>query len=44
MGRVRGYEGLIVADAAALPTTLGVNPQHTIMALAKLRADELLAA
>ncbi len=44
MGRVRGYDGLIVACAAALPTTLGVNPQHTIMALAKVRADELLAA
>ncbi|TNF28456.1 MAG: GMC family oxidoreductase, partial [Deltaproteobacteria bacterium] len=43
-GRVHGYEGLVVADASAIPTTLGVNPQHTIMALARLRAEELLAA
>jgi len=43
-GRVHGYDGLVVADASAIPTTLGVNPQHTIMALARLRAEELLAA
>jgi choline dehydrogenase-like flavoprotein len=43
-GRVRGYERLVVADASAIPTTLGVNPQHTIMALSKLRARELLDA
>ena len=42
-GRVHGYENLVVADAAAIPTTIGVNPQLTIMALARLRADELLA-
>ena len=34
---------LYVADAAALPTTLGVNPQHTIMGLAKYRAEQLLS-
>ena len=43
-GRVHGYDGLVVADASAIPTTLGVNPQHTIMALARIRAEELLAA
>jgi choline dehydrogenase-like flavoprotein len=43
-GRVHGYEGLVVADASAIPTTIGVNPQHTIMALARLRSEELLAA
>jgi choline dehydrogenase-like flavoprotein len=33
-GRVRGYEHLYVADAGLLPTSIGVNPQLTIMALA----------
>jgi choline dehydrogenase-like flavoprotein len=42
-GRVRGYEGLHVVDASAIPTNLGVNPQHTIMALARHWATELLA-
>ena len=42
-GRVHGYEGLVIADASAIPGTLGVNPQHTIMALSRLRAEELLA-
>ncbi len=41
-GRVRGYEGLYVADASAIPTNLGVNPQHTIMALARHWAEGLL--
>jgi choline dehydrogenase-like flavoprotein len=42
-GRVHGYEGLVVADASVIPTNLGVNPQHTIMALARLFAQALLA-
>jgi choline dehydrogenase-like flavoprotein len=42
-GRVWGYEGLTVADASAIPTNLGVNPQHTIMALARLRATQMLS-
>jgi len=42
-GRVHGYDGLIIADASQIPTNLGVNPQHTIMALARLRAEEALA-
>ena len=41
-GRVHGYEGLIVADASVIPTNLGVNPQHTIMALARLFAEAAL--
>ena len=41
-GRVYGYDGLVIGDASQLPSTLGVNPQHTIMALARLRAKELL--
>ena len=43
LGRVHGYEGLVVADAAVIPTNLGVNPQHTIMALARLFAEDLVA-
>ena len=41
-GWVRGYERLMVSCAAALPTTLGVNPQHTIMSVSRLRAHQLL--
>jgi choline dehydrogenase-like flavoprotein len=41
-GRVRGYENLIVCDASVIPTNLGVNPQHTIMALARVFAEDLL--
>ncbi len=40
-GRVHGYEGLVVADASVIPTVLGVNPQHTIMAIARQWAQEL---
>jgi choline dehydrogenase-like flavoprotein len=42
-GKVWGYEGLSVADASAIPTNLGVNPQHTIMALAWRSAEKLLS-
>jgi choline dehydrogenase-like flavoprotein len=41
-GRVHGYEGLYIADASAIPTNLGVNPQHTIMALARYWAEQML--
>jgi choline dehydrogenase-like flavoprotein len=41
-GRVHGYEALYVADASAIPTNLGVNPQHTIMALARHWATQML--
>lgn len=43
-GRVHGYERLVVADAAVIPSVLGVNPQHTIMALARVFAEDLLAS
>lgn len=43
-GRVHGYESLVVADASVIPTNLGVNPQHTIMGLASLFAEDLLAS
>ena len=34
-GRVFGHEGLWVADGAAVPVNLGVNPSLTITALAE---------
>lgn len=42
-GRVHGYEALSVVDASVIPSNLGVNPQHTIMALAMTFAEDLLA-
>jgi len=41
-GRVHGHENLYIADASAIPTNLGVNPQHTIMALASYWAEQML--
>lgn len=41
-GRVHGYQNLFIADASAIPTNLGVNPQHTIMGLAWLWAEQML--
>ena len=38
-GRVHGIDGLRVVDASVLPTTLGVNPQQTIMSMAQYIAD-----
>lgn len=34
-GRVHQVEGLYVADSSLFPTNMGVNPQHTIMAVAQ---------
>ncbi len=42
-GKVHGHEGLYVVDASAIPTTIGVNPQHTIMALASTWAEKLVS-
>lgn len=36
------YEGLYVADAAVIPTALGVNPSLTISALALRIADNIV--
>jgi choline dehydrogenase-like flavoprotein len=40
-GQVHGVAGLYVADGSAVPTALGVNPQLTIMALARRLATNL---
>jgi choline dehydrogenase-like flavoprotein len=40
--RLHGAEGVYVADASVVPTSLGVNPQITIMALATRLAYHLL--
>jgi len=36
--------GLYVMDASALPTNLGVNPQHSIMAIVRRAAEQLANA
>ena len=41
-GRVRGVERLVIADASVFPTSLGVNPQVTIMAFASRAAEGIL--
>jgi choline dehydrogenase-like flavoprotein len=38
---VHGVEGLHVVDSSVFPTNLGVNPQHTIMAMSRLAATRL---
>jgi choline dehydrogenase-like flavoprotein len=43
-GQVYGRKGLWVADASLMPDNIGVNPQHTIMAMAMQVATEVLRA
>jgi cholesterol oxidase len=43
-GRVFGYPGLYVSDAAIIPAALGVNPSMTITALALRVADKMIAS
>lgn len=42
-GRLRGVEGVWVADASVLPTCPGVNPQLSVMASALAIAEEILS-
>lgn len=42
-GKVHGVEALYVADGSLFPSTLGVNPQVTIMSLAMMLSRRLLA-
>jgi choline dehydrogenase-like flavoprotein len=37
--KVHGFSNLYVCDASVFPTTLGINPQITVMALAAMTAD-----
>jgi choline dehydrogenase-like flavoprotein len=39
--RVHGFKNLFVCDASVFPTSLGVNPQVTVMALATMTADNI---
>lgn len=41
--RVHGTENLYVVDSSVFPTNLGVNPQLTIMALARMAAQRMLS-
>jgi len=41
-GRVHGHTGLYLADVSTLCTSPGVNPQGTIMALARRNSDHFL--
>src|SRR5215813_10184567 len=43
-GAVHGVRGLVVADASALPSSIGVNPQETIVAVALRNAERWLDA
>jgi choline dehydrogenase-like flavoprotein len=38
---VHGARGLYVVDSSVFPTNLGVNPQHSIMAVARLAASRI---
>src|SRR5262249_29074913 len=42
--RVHGSRGLFVADASVFPTSLGVNPHWTVMAIADLAAASIAAS
>jgi choline dehydrogenase-like flavoprotein len=39
--QVHGTDGLYVVDSSVFPTNLGVNPQHTIMAMSRLAATRI---
>lgn len=41
-GEIHNTRGVWIGDGAALPTSPGVNPMNTIMALAKRTASHLL--
>jgi choline dehydrogenase-like flavoprotein len=43
-GAVHGVTGLVVADASVLPSSIGVNPQETIVAMALRNADRWIDA
>ncbi len=42
--KVHGLDGCWVVDSSVFPTNLGVNPQHTILALARIAGQYIAAA
>jgi choline dehydrogenase-like flavoprotein len=42
-GQRHGVRGLYISDGSLLPTALGVNPQETIMAVARVLTDRIIA-
>jgi choline dehydrogenase-like flavoprotein len=42
--QVHGARGLHVVDSSVFPTNLGVNPQHSIMAMSRLASTRLANA
>lgn len=40
--KVHGFDNLFVCDASVFPTAAGVNPQITVMTVAKLTADHIM--
>jgi choline dehydrogenase-like flavoprotein len=42
LGRVHGVDDLIIVDASVFPSTIGVNPQHSIMGLSRHFTHQLL--
>ena len=42
--KVHGTDGLFVCDASVFPSSVDVNPMHTVMALSTLGAERILAA
>jgi choline dehydrogenase-like flavoprotein len=44
MGAVFDVRGLVVADASVLPSSIGVNPQETIIAMTLRNCERWLEA
>ncbi len=42
-GRVHGYDNLYVVDSSVIPTSIGVNPMLTILAVAEVIGQSLVA-
>ena len=40
--RVHGFQNLLVCDASVFPTSVGVNPQITVMAIASIVASQII--